>query len=159
MLPYNYPHPDDQSEGGSSETDDRAGDDYVPHRIDGRFSKVNGTERNNIMDSEDLDRNGTLDRVNSYFRYAIDLFSQPVLDVREQYPDYQGFHEAFNERDSWRWYRIELAAGIAVTSAAAPDLSSVRHIRIWFRDTDIVVHSDDAFGRGRLQIAKFRFTD
>ncbi len=153
-------YPDDPSEGGNEATDDREGDDYVPQRIDGRFTKVNGTERNGYYDSEDLNRSGAMDRTNSYFRYAVDLASLPVLDIRDEYPGYDGFVEPPHTRDSWRWYRIELSDGTPSgdTGVPASDLSSVHHIRIWFRDVEDVVHDEDAVGRYRLQIAKLKFT-
>lgn len=36
-----------------------------------RYDRVNGTERNNQLDTEDLNRNGMLDRSNSFFRIRI----------------------------------------------------------------------------------------
>jgi hypothetical protein len=152
-------YPDDPDEGGRSEYDDLHGDDYSPYRIVGRFSKVNGTERNGRYDTEDLDRSGTMDRTNSFYRFAIDLASQPVLDVRAEYPDYDGFGDEGHERDSWRWYRIALPAGEPVTQGPSPepDLTDIRHLRIWIRDAGEVMHQG-TWGTYRLQIAGLKFT-
>jgi hypothetical protein len=140
--------------------DDVNGDDYVPQRIDGRFSKVNGTEKNYYHDTEDLNGSGHMSTANSYFRYEVDLTSQPVLDIRAEYPGYDGFNNEHNADDSWRWYRVELADGVPVAPGFVPppDLTRVRHIRIWFEEVGAVVQDTDGPGRNRIQIAKFKFS-
>jgi hypothetical protein len=139
---------------------DSSGDDYVPSRIDGRFSKINGTERNRVEDDEDLDRSGQVDQLNAYYRYEIDLASTwPVLDIREEYPQYDGFDHLAHSNDAWRWYRVELSDGVPVSPGApAPDLSRVRHVRIWIVDAGRVMQNEADPGRGRLQIADLKFT-
>jgi hypothetical protein len=156
-LPPGYRRGD---EGGVNEDDDRAGDDYDPRRIDGRFEKVNGTEKNQRHDTEDLDSSGHMNTANSYFRYEVDLTSQPILDVRAEYPDYNGFNNEPHRNDSWRWFRIELADGVPVAPGfvPAPDLTKVRHIRIWFEDVGAVVRSAEGDGLYRIQIAKLKFS-
>jgi hypothetical protein len=148
----------EENPGGADPDLDPHGDDYTPSRIDGRFSKVNGTEKNNVYDTEDLDRSGNVEQTNAYYRYEIDLASDPVRDVRAEYPDYEGFSDPFHENDAWRWYRVELSGGAPVSpGGGAPDLSQVRHIRIWFEDVAAVVQNEDEPGRGRIQFAELGF--
>jgi Motility related/secretion protein len=140
--------------GGSSE--DPSGDDLDLSRIDGRFLKVNGTEENLVYDTEDLDRNGQLGRTNAYFSYQIGLADSAEIDIRAQYPGYDGFSDAGHGNDSWRLYRIKLTDYVVRTGGAVqPRLDEIRHVRIWFDDIDEVVRTDGAVGNRRIQIAEF----
>ncbi len=140
--------------GGTSE--DKSGDDIDLVRVNGRFSKVNGTEANLLYDTEDLDRNGQLGRVNAYLSYEIDLADSAEIDIRRQYPGYDGFSDAGHGNDSWRLYRVKLSNNVVRTNTAIqPRLNEIRHVRIWFDDLDQVVRSDGGTGNLRLQIAEF----
>ncbi len=135
--------------------DDPSGDDIDLSRINGRFSRVNGTEGNLTYDTEDLDRNGQLGRVNAYFSYEIDLADSAEIDIRRQYPGYDGFTEAPHVNDAWRLYRVKLSDfTVRATSAVEPRLDEIRHVRIWVDDLEDVVRTDGV-GRLRLQIAEF----
>ncbi|MDH3198858.1 MAG: hypothetical protein OEO21_11535 [Candidatus Krumholzibacteria bacterium] len=142
---------------------DPNGDDLNLNRINGRFSKVNGTEGNHSHDTEDLDRNGQFDRSNAYFTFTIDLANDvPLVDIRAAYPDYDGFNDFLHHFDSWRMYIFALSHAVVVSDSDLPSWSEVRHIRIWFEDVGSVVPSDSdvvtAVGR-RIQIAQMKFID
>jgi hypothetical protein len=150
-------YPDDTTEGGLDATDDRAGDDYVPQRIDGRFSKVNGTEKNGLLDSEDLDRSGALDRTNSYFSIVVDLADTAVVDIRSEFPGYEGLTKEHHTRDAWRLYRVKLSEATVVSPGGnLPRLDEIRHVRVWIDDVDSVFHSENEDGRGRFQFAELK---
>ena len=142
---------------------DPNGDDLGLYRINGRFSKANGTEGNRLHDTEDLDRNGQFDRSNAYFTFTIDLANDaPLIDIRAAYPDYDGFDDYFHQFDSWRMYIVALSDAVVVSDSDLPSWSSVRHIRIWFEDVGSVVPSDAGVvatvGR-RIQVAEMRFIE
>jgi hypothetical protein len=134
------------------------GDDYLPQRIDGRFSKVNGTERNGVLDTEDLDRNNDLNEDNSYFSFVIDLSDEAVVDIRKEFPHYEGFDEEGHTRDAWRLYRVKITeAEIINPTGIPPSLDQVRHARVWIEDVDSVFHFDsNEDGRGRFQFAELK---
>ncbi len=140
--------------GGTN--DDKSGDDIDLSRIDGRFSKVNGTEKNLVYDTEDLDRNGQLGLVNAYFAYEIDLADTAEIDIRAQYPGYDGFNKNGHQNDSWRLYRVKLSNHtVRATSSIQPRLDEIRHVRIWVDDLDNAIKNDGGVGNLRLQIAEF----
>lgn len=140
--------------GGTPE--DPAGDDIDLSRIDGRYSRVNGTEANLLYDTEDLDRNGQHGRANAYFSYEIDLADSAEIDIRRQYPGYDGFSDNGHENDSWRLYRVKLSNYTVHTNTAIdPRLNEIRHVRIWFDDLDEVVRTEAGTGRLRFQMAEF----
>jgi hypothetical protein len=147
---------DAEEPGFSDSNTDPNGDDILLKRIDGRFSKANGTEANLTYDTEDLDRNGQLTRENAYFSYVIDLADTAQIDIRASYPGYDGFDDAGHENDAWRLYRVKLSNHTVVaTSGLQPRLDEIRHVRIWFDDVNAVVRDDNAVGRRRLQISEF----
>ncbi len=135
--------------------EDPYGDNIDLNRINGRYSKINGTEGNLLYDTEDLDLNGLLGQVDAYFSYEIDLAAAAEIDVRGQYPDYDGFQDAGHANDSWRLYRIPLSDYVVRASGVPqPRFEEIRHVRIWFDGLDEVVRIDDV-GRLRIQIAEF----
>jgi len=143
------------------ENTDYAGDDFDAARIGGRFIKINGTEKNDRYDTEDLDLSRALDEVNRYFSYVIDLANDTtVVDVRAEYPTYEGFNSVYHQRDSWRLYRIDLGDGAAVAPhGGAPSLEDVRHIRVWVDDVNAVFQQDGTLLVRRLQIAVLKFAN
>jgi hypothetical protein len=60
----------------------------------GDYPKINGTEGNRVLDTEDLDNNGVLNTLDRYFSYAFSLTDSLYL-------------ESVNH-DGWRLYRIPL---------------------------------------------------
>ncbi len=140
--------------GGTAE--DPAGDDIDISRINGRYSKVNGTENNLLYDTEDLDRDGALGTINAYFSYEIDLADSAEIDIRAQYPTYDGFSDLGHGNDSWRLYRVALNNFVERTnSSLQPRLDEIRHVRIWVDDLASVYRTETGAGRLRLQIAEF----
>jgi hypothetical protein len=135
--------------------DDPSGDDIDLSKISGRYLKVNGTEGNRLYDTEDLDRNGQMSRENAYFSYVIDLADSAEIDIRAQYPGYDGFTKTGHENDSWRLYRIKLSNNnVVAPSGIQPRLDEIRHMRVWFDNADQVVR-DSGTGARRLQVCEF----
>lgn len=134
------------------EPGDDPDDDYVPSRIDGRFTKINGTEGNLLLDTEDLDGSGQLDRANSYFSFTLDLASEPITDIRKEFPNSNRFNEALHENDSWRLYRIDLSDAVPVNQSGTPALAQITHLRVWFDRIGDVINPAER----RLQIVGFK---
>ena len=104
------------------------------------YFNINGTQGNAILtdigripDTEDLNRNSTLDVVNSYFRYAI-----PLDTVQANNPYIVGGGEKLVEQPSWYLYRIPLKDTVALVGN--PDLSNVETIRLFLHGLSDAVH-------------------
>ena len=135
--------------------DDPSGDDIDLRKINDRYLKVNGTEGNRLYDTEDLDRNGQLSRENAYFSYIIDLADAAEIDIRAQYPGYNGFSKTGHENDSWRLYRVKLSNNnIVAPSGIQPRFDEIRHLRMWFEGADSVVRATGV-GARRIQVCEF----
>ncbi|HKW14574.1 MAG TPA: cell surface protein SprA [Candidatus Krumholzibacteria bacterium] len=149
------------NEGATSANPDPAGDDIDLSRdaITHRYEKVNGTEGNLIYDTEDLDRNGQMTRDNAYFSYVVNLDDSADVDIRRQYPGYDGFDKEGHENDSWRLYRIPLNKDTIVKkSGIDPRFDEIRHVRIWFDQASQVIRPiRNKYDRddNRIQIAEF----
>lgn len=142
---------------------DPAGDDYDvgdddQGRVDrGEFMYINGTEGNESLDSEDIDRDGTFDLEDGFFRVSLDLDdANPLVDIYRDFggSDYASFRaDARANRRTWRRYRLDLRSaltyirrqGVVLPGGSVsdldepstyfgrePDLSRVRTIRIWY---------------------------
>lgn len=84
-----------------------------------------------MPDTEDLNRNSNLDRLNSYFRYAIPLDTNRVSN-----PFVAG--GGFVEGGKWYLYRVPLKDW--TEKIGDPSLSIVETIRIWSRGLDGALH-------------------
>jgi len=91
-------------------------------QTNGEYLSINGTEDNRILDTEDLDGNGTLNELDRYFSYAIALNGNQFLE---------------NENpDNWRLYRIPIADPSVYQivnnsgSGAPPNLKRISYARI-----------------------------
>ncbi|MCU0413042.1 MAG: cell surface protein SprA, partial [Ignavibacteriaceae bacterium] len=119
---------------------DPSGDDFVftgnPLSIFDYFN-INGTEGNAVLtdvgllpDTEDLNRNGSVDLANNYFRYTIplttDTASNPFIAGG-------GFTSS-----NWFLYRIPLKDTSAIIGS--PSFSNVETIRLYIQGVDSVVH-------------------
>lgn len=98
------------------------------------YARVNGSEGNRLdpdkqskPDTEDINRNGYLDRSNNFVSWVIDLGPDSPDSVYVAGGDNDP--SKWGEPDSWRLYRIPLTDVASTTGT--PDLSLVESIRIW----------------------------
>ena len=105
-----------------------------------KYSLVNGTEGNQELDSEDLNGNGNLERLSSYYQIAIDLAREDLWET-DVYRDYVynnpgASPDLVAANNGWRRIRIPLRNDSLVvprqeTGAAAPSWEQVFHCRLW----------------------------
>jgi len=141
----------------AGEPGDDPEDDWVLSRLpegdpNGRFLLINGTEGNQQFDSEDLDGTGNMERTNAYFSFTVDLASEPVVDIRKEFPNHVRLNEPPHANDSWRLYRIKLTDRAEVAPDFRPSLEQIKHIRIWFQNTEAVLDPSIK----RIQIAELK---
>lgn len=115
-------------------------DDNLAETDPNKYASVNGTEGNQELDTEDLNGNGSLDRLNSYFQVAIDL-ADSLLWETDVYRDYVFKNPAARAdlvapNNGWRRIRIPLHSDSLVSmlhdfEAAAPVWEKVFHLRMW----------------------------
>ncbi|MBN1826715.1 MAG: cell surface protein SprA [Candidatus Eisenbacteria bacterium] len=127
---------------------DPAGDDWAYEESDpDNYSRINGTEDNGFLDTEDLNGNGKVDEESGYFRFTIDF-------TDEEYLAAVGKQEA---RTSWRLYRVPLAKSEAREIYTQPTFDQgVKYVRIWFEDLDTTdavfqIYSMDVTGNRWLE--------
>ena len=99
---------------------DDGDDDYSFEYGSDDYSKINGTEGNERLDTEDLNGNGYVDQDNSYWTLTLDLSDTTYL-VQDNSELVPGNH--------WRKYRIPLADAESVNGMAT--WTSVKSARIW----------------------------
>jgi hypothetical protein len=114
----------DQAAGvdGEGALNDWGTDDYFYDR-DGdpdNYTQINGTEGNNRLDTEDLDRDLNLDADKSFFSFTIDL-TDPGNDFIEI--------DRLNET-GWRLYRITLDDN-SIGEVGTPDWQVIKYVRLW----------------------------
>lgn len=123
-------------------------DDHSLLRVNGVYAGINGTEMNNLNDTEDLDGSGALEEIDGYFRYRIELASSAEVDIRRDYPAYDDLK---HPDDAWRRYRVPLMDYEAVTpDGVIPQLREIHHARIWFNRMDQVLNPAEL----RIQVAR-----
>lgn len=100
------------------------------------YFNINGTEGNaaltdagRIPDTEDLNRNGSVDEVNSYFRYEIPLDTSSLVNP---------YIAGGNNTKGWYLYRIPLKD--FVKEVGGPSFSVVEMIRLFVTGVDNRVH-------------------
>lgn len=120
---------------------DPAGDNFfyqqkTPASIFDYFN-INGTQGNAVLtdvgllpDTEDLNRNGTVDLANNYYRYTIPLTTDTT---KNPFIAGGGFTSS-----QWYLYRIPLKDTSA--SIGSPSLSNVETIRLYVQGVDSAVH-------------------
>ena len=103
----------------------------------GDYRFINGTEGNaeltdvgRLPDTEDLNRNLTLDRINSFFRYTV-----PLDTVRENNSFIQG---GGGENAGWYLFRVPVRE--FTEEIGNPSLTLVETIRIWVGGVSQPVH-------------------
>jgi hypothetical protein len=124
--------------------EDPSGDNYRPPRP-GDFSGAIGYEGNStttagyLPDTEDLNRDGFVNDINSYFEYEISL---DMIDAIERNPHVIG---GGNEG----WYQFRIPVRSYDKTIGTPSLNNVEFIRVWFSGFEEPMH---------LRIAEFAFT-
>lgn len=147
---------------------DLHGDDFSPESSEGGvYLWINGTEGNQRLDSEDLDRDGLLDTQDGFFRLTLELDRfDALVDIYRDFADNTAFIEDSQGRNAaWRRYRLDmrnlprLLRGDDIAepaygfSAREPDLSRVRYFRIWYEPEG---DGSDPVTR-RIKLADMRF--
>ncbi len=96
---------------------DDGNDDYDENDLTGG---INGTERNRLWSTEDIDRNGILNSDNIYYSYSISLDSDSFL-----VPD-------AGLQPGWKMFRIPIKDSLTQdTVFGQPDWRRIQYVRIW----------------------------
>lgn len=94
----------------------------------GDYPRINGTEGNRVLDTEDLDGNGVLNQLDRYFTYSFSLSDSLYLDNINH--------------DGWRLYRIPITDPAAYqivnnsSTTVQPNLKKISYARITL-ETDV----------------------
>lgn len=93
---------------------------------------INGTEGNGILDTEDLNNDGILNKTESYFSYSA------VINKGNGFDGSQYLESQYN---GWRLYRIPLKEAenyqiISNTVGKVPRFDKISYARIWFEVED-----------------------
>ena len=117
-------------------TGDPSGDNFNFSLGSGDYSTINGTQGNGqlsdsglLPDSEDMNKNFTLDKVNSYFRYEV-----PIDTVRARNEFISG------GGDNGGWYQFRIPLREAIDSVGSPTFTIVEVIRLWVTGVDEPIH-------------------
>jgi hypothetical protein len=114
---------------------------------------INGTERNLREDTEDLDGDTQLDRLNGYYSITVDLADSALVDVLRDYaPDQVAWLETAGQ--AWRKFRIRLndARTVSPPNGTSPQIRQVTHVRIWYEDGDA-----GAPAQTQIQLSEIKF--
>lgn len=98
--------------------------------INGTEGNATGIESGRFPDSEDLNRNLNLDKINSYFRYTI-----PLDTLKDSNPFIQGGGGA---NKGWYLFRIPLKD--YTDAVGKPSFTLVETIKLWISGVDQPVH-------------------
>jgi len=98
--------------------------------INGTEGNATGIESGRFPDTEDLNRNLNLDKINSYFRYTI-----PLDTLKDSNPFIQG---GGGENKGWYLFRIPLKDYTEMVGK--PSLTLVQTIRLWISGVSEPVH-------------------
>lgn len=104
---------------------------------------INCRGKNGYQDSEDLNKNGTLDESNAFWSIEVPLSSTALIDVQRDF-DKTRYSEYWFEGDqnnnlvkSWRMYRIDLSeAQLVSPTGAEPRQDAIQHMRVWVDKVD-----------------------
>jgi hypothetical protein len=104
-----------EGEDGLGKPGDDGNDDYEYTSGSRDYSRINGTEENQKLDTESLDGDTLLETDNAYFEYTIDLADTAFQQT---------------ETDSgWKFYRIPLEN--YQSRGVSPEFTGVKYGRIW----------------------------
>ncbi len=131
---------DEERAAYNSTKADPSGDDFSfqrgsqPYPYD--YFHINGTQGNAVLsdigkipDTEDLNRNWTLDKENSYFRYEIPLDTTSANPFR-----------AGGGLTQYGWYLFRIPLNDSTLSVGNPSFSNVETIRLYLVGVDSTVH-------------------
>ncbi len=97
---------------------DDGNDDYKESDYSGR---INGTEKNGLWDTEDIDHNGLLNDDNIYYSYSVDLDSTKYLI------------EDAGLKPGWKMFRIPIKDSLILDNVyGQPDWHNIKYVRVWF---------------------------
>ena len=129
------------------------------------FPGINCRRGNGLHDTEDLNSNGRLDTVNTYYSIDLPLSREAIIDVRRDF-DQVAYSDYWNDPDkaventkkAWRMYRIDLSkANLISPSGAVPRWDAIQHMRLWISGVDSLGLPDSEGGRGTiLEIAEVK---
>lgn len=105
---------------------DVAGPDIDPDTQD--YPKINGTEGNRMLDTEDLNGNGVLARLNRYFSYSFSLSDAESPLIVDSLKAWRRYRIPLNDA---QYYQIVNNSGTTVQ----PTLKKISYARIWL-DTE-----------------------
>jgi len=93
-------------------------------QINGEFPFINGTSGNGVLDTEDLNGNGSLDTLERFFRYQVTLGDTLTSFFQSEY-------------NGWQLYRIPLKNNplmetLSNVSGSEANLESISFVRMWF---------------------------
>ncbi|MFH1502899.1 MAG: cell surface protein SprA [Candidatus Eisenbacteria bacterium] len=93
------------------------------------YRKINGTENNDRLDTEDLNGNYYIDTENRYWELTVDLSDDTYL-VQDN-----NTYEDPAKRTDWRLYRIPLDEALAIGGIQSWEI--IKAARIWFEGLDV----------------------
>jgi hypothetical protein len=108
---------------------DDGDDDYDYQYESEDYSSINGTEGNELEDTEDLNSNSRIDKANRYWELRVNLADPTYLVARN---DTFGVGAETEHRTNWRLYRIPLADAVPV--GGITDWAVIKSARFWFED-------------------------
>ncbi|MDD4858028.1 MAG: cell surface protein SprA, partial [Candidatus Krumholzibacteria bacterium] len=110
------------------------------------YHGINCRRGNGAFDSEDLNGNGYLDEINTYYTVSFNLADSADVDIQRDYSkhaysDYWN-DKQLNPRKAWRKYRIDLSK--AKTVFGEPRIDAIQHMRIWIEGVDSLITFNDS---------------
>ena len=111
--------PKNHSQDGTPGIDD-GNDDYYYSVNSNEYSQINGTEENNKLDSEDLNKNDNLDQIDRYLQYSINL-AEINSDI------------LISEYNDWKFIRIPLqdSTYYEIKGVGDVDFKTIKYTRLW----------------------------
>jgi len=115
---------------------DPSGDNFSFSLASKNYTLINGTEGNAALtdagrfpDTEDMNRNGVLDRVNSYYTYEIKLDTSRISNPY-----------VVGGGTGTRWYQIRIPLRDYSRKEGDPSFTLIENIRVWFNGFKDSVH-------------------
>ena len=114
----------DDSKWTQTSMDDGNDDYYYDPNDKHNFSRINGTERNGRLDTEELKVDGVLSLYNNYYEYTIDLNDTSSAILVEE------------NANGFKHYLIPLKNPEYYRKIGSPSFENIRFARIWFTGFD-----------------------